>query len=560
VIARLAQICDEAGALEVAADARALAGRVARGLFHLAVVGQFKRGKSTLVNALIGEALLPVGIVPVTAIVTIVRYAPHRAAFVRLRGGTWREIDPTGIAAYVAEHGNPENEKGVEVVEAHVPSPLLASGMCLVDTPGLGSVFLAGSAATREFLPQVDAALVVLGADPPISEEEAGLVEALAEQVPQIVFVLNKADRVGDAELREVAAFTRQVLSRRAGLDAAELLLVSAAERLSLGRDTRDWSALRERLVRLADSSGRALVEGAARRGFLRLEDRLRRELEEERAALLRPVDESRRRLEALRSCVSDAERAMGDLGHLLTAEQDRLRRSFLEQKDGFLERTLPDARAEFSSGVHAMTRRGPRLRHAAIELAQQITRRWLDRWRVEAQPPAEALYRAAVERFVGLANELLQRLAASGEPALAILPRRIEPELGFRVKSGIYLTSLWSATEGRPLRWLVDLLRSHAANLRAVEREVGRYLEKLLYTNATRVENDFNDRVLESRRMLEREIRSALYEVATSAERGLERAQAVRAAGEPERNARLLCLDALVARLDALAAGDRGP
>jgi hypothetical protein len=93
---------------------------------------------------------------------------------VRFRDRDWEECDPTALAIYVSEEHNPANEKAVAAVEVFVPSPLLRSGMCLVDTPGLGSVSLANTEATRAFVPHIDAALVVLGADPPDHRRRAG--------------------------------------------------------------------------------------------------------------------------------------------------------------------------------------------------------------------------------------------------------------------------------------------------------------------------------------------------------------------------------------------------
>ena len=77
------------------------------------------------------------------------------------------------------EECNPENKKAVEAAEVFVPSTLLSSGMCFVDTPGLGSVFTGNTAATHAFIPHIDAALVVVGADPPIAGEELALVETV---------------------------------------------------------------------------------------------------------------------------------------------------------------------------------------------------------------------------------------------------------------------------------------------------------------------------------------------------------------------------------------------
>ena len=181
----------------------------------MACVGQFKRGKSTLLNALIGKPILPSGVVPVTAVPTILRFGESLGARVRLRNGEWTDIAIAAIEEYVSEVRNPENSKGVAGLEVFVPSPLLAEGMCFVDTPGLGSVFAGNTAATHAFLPHIDAAIVVIGADPPIARDELALVESVAKEIPDILFVLNKADRVTKPE-RDAAVFFRQTSACKA--------------------------------------------------------------------------------------------------------------------------------------------------------------------------------------------------------------------------------------------------------------------------------------------------------------------------------------------------------
>jgi len=167
-----------AGASAIAREAKALAERVRDGLFYVACIGQFKRGKSTLLNALLGEEVVPVGVVPVTAVVTVVRYGERRRARVRLADETQLEISLAELPEYVTEEKNHENAKGVTAVEVFVPSRLLMGGMCFVDTPGIGSVFSGNTEATKAFVPHIDAALVVLGADPPISADELAIGRA----------------------------------------------------------------------------------------------------------------------------------------------------------------------------------------------------------------------------------------------------------------------------------------------------------------------------------------------------------------------------------------------
>lgn len=553
-IRTLAALAAEADSSPIADEARALAQRTGEGRFHVACVGEFKRGKSTLLNALVGKEILPTGVVPVTTVVTVLRHGPRPCARVRLEAGDTLQIDPGEIATYVSENENPGNAKGVAAVEVCVPSPLLESGMCLVDTPGIGSVFAANTAATRAFVPHIDAGLVVLGGDPPISGDELALVEEVAREVPHLIFVLNKADRLTEPERREATAFTERVLADRLHRPVGAIFEVSALEQLTAAGPERDWGALCAALERLARESGASLVAHAQARGIRRLADRLLQLIEEERGALSRPLEESLRRVEAMRACTAQAERALKDLGYLLNAEQDGMRDELVAHRDEFLERALPAVRRHLHDALYqAAPRRGPRLRRRAVDLAQEMAKRWLDPWLGEEAPRAEERYRQATRRFAELANDFLERLASSGEPALSGLPRAVSEEGGFRAKSRLYYTELLTYTSQTPGAWLFDLFRGRERALRAIERDVGEYLEYLLTTNSARIQNDLVERVLESRRRLEGEIRRHLHEVRALAEHALARARSTRAAGAPAVEAEMARLDALRQQLEAL-------
>jgi len=558
-IRSLAGIAAEAGADHLAKEASELAQRLIDGLFYVACVGQFKRGKSSLLNALLGEPILPVGVIPVTAVVTVIRYGEHRGARVRLQLGQWSEIDLASLAAYVTEEQNPENRKGVAAVEVSLSSPLLASGMCLVDTPGIGSVFLGNTEATKAFVPHIDAALVVLGADPPISADEFTLVQAIAGQCRHLLFALNKADKLLDIEQEEARRFTSRVLTERLGLTEPAIFSVSAIERLAGTRSEREWRSLVDALDGLARHSGSALLQTAAHRGFSIIARRLRGELDEELGALRRPVEESERRVDALRACVGDAEQSLSDLDFLFSAEQARLGRIFDEKKSAFLERAQPESRAELVARLRtAKPRRGPGLRKAGIELSHDIAERRLNAWVVEAEPLAESLYVEATSRFVDLANGFLEKLASSGEPAFANLPT-VTLETGFRVRSGLFYTFLMSWTGQGLIGWLLDLIRPRENQLRALDRFFGWYLKTLFVANTNRIVNDFNTRVLESRRRFQYEVRKYLQEVAQSTARALDRAKARHHQGRDAVQGEIERITALQRRLAVLAGERKG-
>jgi len=539
----LARLAEEAGAPEIASDASALADRLAEGRFYVACIGQFKRGKSTLLNALVGQPLLPSGIIPITTAVTVLRWAPALRARVRLERD-WHAIPVGDLAAYVSEEQNPANRKGVSLVEVFVPSPLLADGMCLVDTPGVGSVIRANSDATREFLPQIDAALVVIGTDPPISGEELALVEETAAQVGTLLFVLSKADRSTDAERSEAIAFTRRVLVERLRKDPGPVLQVSAIERLRSGRSSGDWDALEHTLRTLSASVGGALVGQAATRGLERLAQRLAHDLDEQRRALARPIVETEHHVAALGTCVADGRRALHELRFLFAAEQKRLLERYASELRGFVARELPVAAAALTAALQTRAGRRGALRRQALTVAREIADRAVLRWLAETEPVAEALYREAAERFADLANALLQRVARDG--GLTTLPPGVSPALGFRTPRRFVALGMMRASARRPARWLLDALRAPAAARRTVERDAHAFLATLIRGNAGRVADDLDERMIKSRRALELEIHAGLEQITASAARALARARAQHGAGRDAVLAELTRLEQL--------------
>lgn len=519
----------ELGSQRVAREAQALAERVTDRRFFLACLGQFKRGKSSLVNALVGSPVLPTGVVPVTAIVTIIRHGPILHALVHFENGSRQNVPAQTISDYVSEERNPGNLRGVAVVEVFVPSALLASGMCLVDTPGIGSVYAGNTAVTKAFVPHIDAALIVLGADPPISGDELALIEEIAPDVSEILFVLNKADRLTSSERDEAVAFARRTLAQTIERQPGAVFQVSASEWLSGAGPSRDAPALLAELERLARESGPALVLAAEDRGIRRLSAELLRECDNQRDALIAPIEELQERTTRMREVISDAERSLSDLTHLFKAEQERVSRRCAKRRDEFLARAISIARKEFHQLIiEAKQQRGSALHNRATEIAQAISRQLLTRWLEEERPAAEAMYRESARRFVALANDFLTRIIQSGGPLLSDLPQALSEESGFRVKSRLY----FGVPRQTPAERITGLFTSHTSQLEAAERKVARYLDTLLSLNSTRILNDFDEIVRESGRRLEAEIRGMLNELRTTAETTLARAETTRAAG----------------------------
>ena len=196
--------------------------------FNLVVLGAFKRGKSTLINALLGEPVLPTAIVPLTSVVTILGYGERLNIQVHFQNGETREIGKEELVDYITEKGNPQNRKGVREVEIAYPSDYLKDGVRIIDTPGVGSVYTHNTDVAYNYLPQVDAAIFVVTVDPPLSHSEQEFLQDIREYVHKLFFVLNKIDYVEAAERQEALDFTVQVLQDKLATDRVMIFPISA--------------------------------------------------------------------------------------------------------------------------------------------------------------------------------------------------------------------------------------------------------------------------------------------------------------------------------------------
>ena len=210
--------------------------------FNLIVLGQFKRGKTTLINSLVGNAILPSSVVPLTSIVTILKFGAEIRCTIFMKNGTEQNVHLEEIHDYVTESGNPENRRGVKCACIEYPIPLLEEGMQLVDTPGIGSTFLHNTETTYEFLDHLDAAVFLMSADVPISQVEKELLETIKSSTQKIFFVLNKVDNLIPKEITEMSTHNMDVL-KDMGFTVQEIWPISARKALE-AKTTEDKNLL----------------------------------------------------------------------------------------------------------------------------------------------------------------------------------------------------------------------------------------------------------------------------------------------------------------------------
>lgn len=188
----------------------------------VAVLGRFKAGKSSFLNHFIRRGApsgapsgpLPVGVIPVTAVLTEIRYGARERARVRFADGSDLEVPLDQIGAYISEKENPGNTRQVGLITVELPELRRFRGLKFVDTPGLESALSHNTRTSLDWLPNAGLALVAVSVDPPLSQRDISLLRSLYQYTPKVGILLTKADLVSEPELAEVMEFVHSQLAR----------------------------------------------------------------------------------------------------------------------------------------------------------------------------------------------------------------------------------------------------------------------------------------------------------------------------------------------------------
>lgn len=523
----LEQMAERRGADDLGERVRHLAARLDEGWLNVVVLGEFKRGKSTFVNALIGKPLLPMGVVPITSVVTLVTWGDRPVARIEFLDGREETTSIRDLHRYVSERANPGNRLGVRRVSAFTPSPLLREGIRVVDTPGTGSALAHNTEAALSFLPETDAAILVLSVDSPASHHELELLRMIRTHAARTFFVLNGIDQVAGPERDEVIAFVRRQLEHELG-EEVELHVVSALSALEAAtagspNDAGGVGRFRDRLRNfLVEERGTVLVSSIAGAAIQATDEELA-SMEVEAAALRLTVEGSDRIRHRIDRISDRAQRALADLAPLLRADSEGIvavlqtdvrlfgeleRRILVRELDEALER--PDGRRKEAGLIQAIE----------ATLAAD-----LDSWVRQEEAKLETLFREATYRYVEEARRISAEAASliGNELAIDLRP----PVIGVALERGRPLVV--SAFEPPTILGSILPDPSRALPRRWAERRVRRRLVRRIAGLVDKYEGQlrahFADRIERSRRAFERAMIEGQRAQLAALRRGLARA-----------------------------------
>ncbi len=350
-----------------------LADELERKVFTIAVVGEFSRGKSTLLNALLGRpGLLPTAVMPTTSTITVLHYGEDERADVRFTDGFVQErvplnelarfvvgqdLDGTVATSQAAKQVRLESAQDAEQVNlqqlgqavgaglnppgAHGPvaevnvycrAPFLRNNLRLVDTPGMGSLNPEHGERTREYIHLADAVIFLINTDPVISASECNFLVFLQDYVSNFIFGITKIDRCSERELRESLTYTTQMIRQYTKIDQPAVVPISARQyldaleaaddlRLQTSRFPEFLTTLHEHLI---SERGKLVLQNAVRLVKPHQEDLKRAVLLELQSLDLSQNDLTQRLSDTFR-VLRDAREAQGMLFEMTEKEVARV-------------------------------------------------------------------------------------------------------------------------------------------------------------------------------------------------------------------------------------------
>lgn len=401
--------------------------KLAAETFTLVVMGEFKRGKSTLINAFLGAEILPTGILPLTCAPTVIRYGHHPKAWVSFLDGNKQEIPLEDIAFYVTEKENPHNTKEVHQVELDYPLAYLQKGMILVDTPGIGSAYEHNTVVAYNYLPHADAALVLTAVDAPLSKIELEYLRAVRTQVPKMFFALNKIDSITPDELPEVIQFTTDLL--RENLNGEEIILFPVSARQALEKkliydeerlESSGWHRLEQYIMNMVESGKLDLIRKVAASKGLRIAKQLSVEIQLWQQALESSTADLEIKISGFQVALAGIRRQQEESIHLLYHEVDELGHEVAEDIERLKDTLLPGLKDEFHAYFRDQMRRQT-LAREMVELLntfiQERLQMVLHSWQREYRESINRKFMQTAQRFFDRIEETVeQMLAASAE------------------------------------------------------------------------------------------------------------------------------------------------
>lgn len=529
--------------------------------FNLVVLGQFKRGKTSFINALLGMDILPVAVVPLTSVATILTYGEALRVRVHFNDGRVSEVKSESLFEYVTEKANPKNEKDVSRVVVAYPSDYLKDGVRIIDTPGVGSVYQHNTDVAYQYLPKSDAALFLLSVDQPLSQAELDFLKDVKQYADKIFFLLNKVDFFSEGDIKESLAFSGNVLREAKGADV-KIYPVSA--RLALEGKT---SGSEEQLQKsglpafsgmlnrfLMEEKGNVLITSVAN-NLLRTISQARFEIELELKSLTTPLEVLKDKIGVFEKKKLEVVQEKRDMDILLDGQVKALVKNVI---DPDLEKVKKELTPVVMEGLESGYRenKGLQLKELHKVLEERVigdVKQAYNVWRIGEDERISREFEAICVRFIQKIDETVDSLLKFSSDLFAVPFDVIKAEALWTARSRFYYKF---KDELVGLQMLTSSLTSALPKFlgdKIILKELRNFAPQVIDAQAGRFRHDFMERLEKSKRDFRREmlrrIESTIEGISDAIQKGLNK----RSMGEKEAGARKETLSAAAETMDGI-------
>jgi GTP-binding protein EngB required for normal cell division len=219
LLGEIERIITANGLVEFRGALSMLLDRMESAAFEVGVFGRVSSGKSSLLNYILQMDVLPIGVTPVTAIPTRISHGPVAEAGIEFAEAQPQIISLSELPEFATEQKNPGNKKHVTRIFVKLPSDRLAEGVTFVDTPGLGSLALAGAEETIAYLPRCDLGIVLIDASAGLTQDDLIVIQALYQAGASAMILISKADLFSPADLEQMIAYVKLNLREQLGIE-----------------------------------------------------------------------------------------------------------------------------------------------------------------------------------------------------------------------------------------------------------------------------------------------------------------------------------------------------
>ncbi len=535
--------------------------KIKNNVFNLVVLGQFKRGKTSLINALLGAEILPTAVVPLTSIATILKYGETLNIKVYFNDGRVTEIEPTILTHYVTEKGNPKNAKDVQEVVITYPSSYLKDGVRLVDTPGVGSVYEHNTDVAYQYLPKSDAALFLLSVDQPVSKAELDFLRDVKEYSHRIFFLQNKADYVGSEDLSESISFSKKVIEECMSSEVKIFPLsakLALEGKLSGNKELIEKSYLSgfENILNtfLMQEKGDILLLSVTN-NLLRVLSQARLGLELEMKSLVTPLEELKEKIRIFENKKKEVLVEKEDFSLLLDAEIKKIVNNILEEdsktfRQELILKVLEDFETSYDkrSDMSLKDLREHLEEKVIVEVKQAFAT-----WRsIEDEKLAKA-FEAACKRFIIKIDETVDSLLKFSAELFAVPFDIVKAEAIWSTKSSFFYRFKEQLVGIEIVMSSLTLLLPKFIGEKIILKKVKEYLHRVIDMQTAKVGCDFEERLNKSKLDFRWEMFKRIEATIEGISKAIEKGMSQKAKGEKSVEERKALLSETEKRMDKI-------